>query len=130
MTIELQMLAWSVLLGLFQVMLAITFVTAQRGVRWNISARDQVMPPVTGVAGRLDRAAENFKETFPFFLAAVLMVQVLGRNSATTALGAQLYLAGRVLYIPLYAFGITHVRTAVWMLATLGIVLVLGGAFV
>lgn len=36
MTPELQMLMWSVLLGLFQILLASTFVTIQRGIKWNL----------------------------------------------------------------------------------------------
>jgi len=128
-TIELQMLIWSVLLGLFQILLATTFVTIQRGVKWNLSSRNQEPPPLKGAAGRLNRAAENFKETFPFFLAAVVLVQFLGRNSFVTAVGAQLYFYGRMVYIPIYAFDITHIRTAVWSVATFGILLVLSGVF-
>lgn len=129
MTIELQILMWSVLLGLFQILLATTFVTKERGIRWNLSSRGQELPPPKGIAGRLNRAAENFKETFPFFLAAVVVVQFLGRNNSLTAIGAQLYIYGRLLYLPIYAFDITRVRTAIWSIATFGIVLMLGGVF-
>jgi uncharacterized MAPEG superfamily protein len=128
-TPELQMLIWSSLLGLFQILLATTFVTIERGVKWNLSSRNQELPPPKGIAGRLNRAAENFKETFPFFIAAVVLIQFLGRNNSVTAIGAQLYLYGRILYIPVYAFDITHVRTAVWSVATFSILLVLSGVF-
>jgi hypothetical protein len=37
----------------------------QRGYRRTASARDQEVAPLTGVAGRLDRALRNFSETFP-----------------------------------------------------------------
>ena len=38
--------------------------------------------------------------------------------------GAALYLIGRVLFLPLYAFGIPWLRTFSWNLATLGLVMV------
>lgn len=129
MTIEISLLAGSAVLGIFQILLSTTVITRQRGIRWNLSSRGDVYPPPTGIAGRLQRAAENFKETFPFFIAAVMIVQVLAKNSPLTALGAQLYFWGRVFYVPLYAFDITHVRTLAWTAATAGIGLVLAGAF-
>ena len=89
MPIELKMLAWSVALGLVHVLLGAVLTTHQRGLRWNVGARDAVLPPVTGVAARVDRALRNFLETFPFFAAAALAVVVLERGDASTALGAQ-----------------------------------------
>ena len=79
------------------------------------------------VAGRLDRAQRNFLETFPLFAAAVLIAHVAGRHSWMTEWGAQLYFWGRVVYLPLYAAGVPWVRSAVWVVAALGIVLVLVG---
>lgn len=129
MSLELQILMGSVLLGLFQILLATTFVTMERGMKWNLSSRGQELPPPKGVAGRLSRAAENFKETFPFFIAAVVIVQFLGKNNSITSIGAQLYFYGRILYLPIYAFDITRIRTYIWSVATFGIVLVLLGGF-
>ena len=68
MPIELKMLAWSVALGLVHVLLGAARTTHQRGLRWNVGARDAVLPPVTGVAARVDRALRNFLETFPFWV--------------------------------------------------------------
>ena len=53
---ELQILAWACLLGIAQLLLAAQFSTKQRGMEWNISARDTKAPELTGIAGRLDRA--------------------------------------------------------------------------
>ena len=52
-------------------------MTLQRGLRWNAGPRDEPMPPLTGVAGRLSRALRNFLETFPFFAAAVLIAHAV-----------------------------------------------------
>ena len=53
------------------------------------------------------------------------MTALLGRHNWETVLGAQLYLAGRIVYIPLYALGIPVVRTMAWATATAGIGLIL-----
>lgn len=127
MPFELKILMYSVLWGIVQILLAASSSTMQRGIKWNMSSRDQQTPPLTGVAGRLSRASENFKETFPLFMASVLLVQILTKNSAMTALGAQLYLLGRVLYVPIYAFGVPVVRSLVWTMSMVGIVMVLVG---
>ena len=129
MSIELKMLLWSVVLGLVQIALAATLTTAQRGLAWNAGPRDEVKPPVTGVAGRLDRALRNFAETFPFFAVGVLMLALLQRSTAETALGAQLYFWARLAYVPLYAAGIAYVRTVVWAVSVVGLLMVLKPLF-
>ncbi len=127
MTLELKILAASIVLGLVQLLLAAQFKTRDRGLKWNLGPRDAPEKPLGALAGRLDRAGANFLETFPFFAAAVLMGAVLGRHNALTQWGAVLYLAGRLLFVPLYAFGIPVLRTLAWGVATAGIVLVLIG---
>lgn len=129
MNIELQMLIWSLVLGIVQVLITATASTQQRGLKWNLSSRDDAKAPLTGVAGRLGRALENFKETFPFFLGAIVVTQLLSKNNSTSALGAQLYFWGRLLYLPIYAFNITVARTLIWTLSMVGIALVLSAAF-
>lgn len=123
--IELRMLAWAVVLGLIQLFAAAALMTRQRGMQWNASARDGVPTPLTGVAGRLERAQRNFLETFPFFAAAALAVVLTRRGDAMTALGAQLYFWARLAYVPLYAAGIPYVRSLVWVASVAGLLLVL-----
>ncbi|PPT83271.1 MAPEG family protein [Xanthomonas theicola] len=114
MSIEIRMLAWAILLGIVHLLLASAFVTAQRGVKWNAGARDAPQAPLTGVAGRMDRALRNFLETFPFFAAAALAVVAMDKGGTHTALAAQLYFWARVAYVPLYAAGVPYVRSLVW----------------
>jgi uncharacterized MAPEG superfamily protein len=125
MTIELRMLAWSVLLGLAHCILSAVVATSQRGVQWNISARDTPQPPLTGVAGRLERASRNFLETFPFFVAAVLIADAVNQHGRLIVFSCQLYFWARLAYLPLYAAGVPVARTIAWTLATLGIVLII-----
>jgi len=125
MAIELQLLAWAGLLGLVHVMAAAAAVTHERGTRWNASARDSAEPPLGVLAGRLRRAQANFFETFPIFAAAALAVVLAGRSDGGTVLAAQLYLAARVVYLPLYAAGVPWVRSLVWLVSLAGIVMLL-----
>lgn len=129
MTIEIQMLAWAIALGVLQLLTAATLSTLQRGPKHAVSARDAVMPALTGMAGRMDRAFGNFMETFPFFAAALLAVLVSGQSNATSALGAQLYFWARVAYVPLYALGVPYLRTLVWTVSLIGLVMVLAALF-
>src|SRR5262245_22070380 len=125
MTLELKVLALSIVLGLIQIVLASHAASLQRGYVWTASSRDDAVPKLTGVAGRLERALRNFVETFPLFAATVLVAHVAGTHSWMTEWGAQLYLWARVGYFALYAAGIFLLRSLVWNVATLGIVLIL-----
>ena len=129
MTIELKLLAFSVGLGFVHIVLASHAASLQRGYRWSASARDEPLEPLRGVAGRLDRALRNFLETFPLFAAVVLAADASGRHNALTEWGAQLYFWGRVAYLPLYAAGIPLVRSLVWDVAAVGILLFLVALF-
>jgi len=129
MTLELRMLAFSIVLGLIQIVLASHAASLQRGYVWTASSRDEAAPSLTGVAGRLARALRNFGETFPMFAAAVLIGNVAATHSWMSEWGVQLYFWGRVIYLVLYATGVFLLRSLVWNVATLGIVLVLLSLF-
>ena len=73
----------------------------------------------------MQRAFANFKETFAFFAAAVLLVTILGRESELSAWGAQLYFWARLAYVPVYAAGIPGLRSAIWTVSLVGLLLVL-----
>ena len=125
MRIELYAVCLSVILGLVHIILASHSASLQRGYRWTAGARDQPRAPLTGVAGRLERALDNFLETFPFFVAVVVVLHFTDAYGELSRWGALLYLAGRVAYLPLYAFAVFLVRSLAWNVATAGIVLLL-----
>jgi uncharacterized MAPEG superfamily protein len=125
MTIELTMLALAVALGLVQVPLVAQARSRQNGFWWGAGPRDEPRPPLAGLGGRLERSLANYLETFPFFAAAVLIAHAAGHHDWMTVWGSQLYFWGRVAYVPLYAFGVTLVRTLAWAVATGGIILIL-----
>jgi uncharacterized MAPEG superfamily protein len=125
MNLELAMLAASCVLCLIQIVVVSHAASHQRGYRWTASARDSEVAPLTGIAGRLERAHRNFTETFPVFVAAVLLVQVLGRDGTLSKWGVVLYFSARVVYLPLYVAGVPVIRSLVWNVAFIGIVLLL-----
>src|ERR671920_1010331 len=123
-SVELRMLTLSVVLGIVQIIAASHAASLQRGYRWTASARDEKTEPLRGVAGRLDRALRNFGETFPLFVADVLVAHVTDTHDALTEWGARLYFWGRVAYVLFYAAGVPLIRSLVWNVATIGIALV------
>jgi uncharacterized MAPEG superfamily protein len=120
MTTELTMLAWTMVLAFVQILLFDFARTGQYGLKWNTGPRDEAMPPLGAVAERLRRAQYNLFETLPLFVAGVLIAHLAGRDSTGTALGAEIYFWGRVLYVPLYAFGVRMLRSIVWVVALVG----------
>jgi uncharacterized MAPEG superfamily protein len=77
------------------------------------------------MAGRLKRAQYNLFETLPLFIGAVLIARVAGRENTVNAIGAQVYFRDRVASVPLYAFGIRHVRSLVRLVSAAGLVAIL-----
>ncbi|MGV8996591.1 MAG: MAPEG family protein [Parvibaculaceae bacterium] len=124
MSVEMWCLFGAMVLALVHLSAASFTFKAQVGNRYTVGARDDE-PKRLGIAGRLERAQWNYLETFPVFVAAVLMVDRLGAAGALSHWGALIYLGGRILYLPLYAAGVPWIRTFSWNAATLGLVLVM-----
>jgi len=119
------MLAWGSVLALVHILAAAQVKTRQYGTDWNLGARDEELPPPRPIVGRMARAQANFFETYPVMIAAVLIASATGLTNEKTALGAMLWLGGRVLYLPLYAFGVRYLRSLAWAVSLAGIVMVL-----
>lgn len=125
MPIELAILAWASLFGIAQLFITAAVRTRAYGTGWNVGARDTTpIERATPLVGRLERAQANLMETFPLFAAVVLAVAIADRTNASTTMGAWLYLAGRLVYLPLYVAGVPFVRTLAWGVATTGILLI------
>ena len=124
MTTELRYLTWSIVLGLVHAIATGQFTTAQKGLRYAVSARDE-QQKLEGVGARVERAFANFMQTFPLFAAAVLAAHAAGRHSGLTVGGAALYFWCRVAYVPLYAAGVPVVRTLAFLGSVVGIAMLL-----
>lgn len=125
MSTELTVLAWGCVLAFVHIFAAVRAKTAQYGTKWNMGARDEELPPLNPLAGRLARAQANYFETFPVAAAAILIVSVAGLTSRWTALGALVWLGARIVYLPLYAAGVAVVRTLVFFVSVVGLGMVL-----
>ncbi len=124
MTTEIRFLAASIILGIVHLVVDSHLISFQYGYRWTASSRDTPVPPLSGLASRVDQAYTNFMETFPFFAAALLAAHFAGRDGALTWWGAQFYFWGRLGYVLAAAAGIGLVRSVLFFnIATLGIVL-------
>lgn len=123
MAIELKMLLFTVALFFVQLVAQVVAELIQHGLGYAVSARDDWKNP-TGVAGRIERAYFNLLETMPAFAALVLIVLYTGNANETTALGAQVYFWGRVLYVPAYIAGIPFLRTIIWTISMVGLVMI------
>lgn len=126
---ELKLLLAAVIIGLVQIVWGATAGSGgERNLNWLTGPRDEARP-LSGVAARLDRALKNFLETFPLFAAALIACVVAGKLGTLTLYGAGLYVLARALYVPLYASGVAVVRTLVWTVSMVGIVMVIVAFF-
>ena len=124
MTTELRLLVASVILGLLHLIAASHLISFQYGYRWTASNREQGVPPLRGLANRVDQTTTNFLETFPFFAALVLASHLTNRDGALTLWGGHLYLWGRIGYLLAGAAGFGLLRSMVfWNTALAGIAL-------
>jgi uncharacterized MAPEG superfamily protein len=123
MSIELKMLLFTVGLFFIQLIAQVVGEVMQHGLKYAVSARDEWKNP-TGMTSRIERAYFNLLETMPAFAALVLIVLYTGNANANTALGAQLYFWGRVVYVPAYLAGIPYVRTLVWTVSMIGLLII------
>jgi uncharacterized MAPEG superfamily protein len=125
MPVEITIIAWGAILLLVHIFAAAHVKTKQYGTDWNMGARDESLPPLNPVAGRLVRAQANFQETFPIAIVALLGVVLAGRTSDLTALGGWIWLACRIAYLPIYGLGIPKVRTLIYFVSLVGLGLVI-----
>ena len=121
MPVELRIAAFGALLLFVHIFATIRIKTRQYGRAWNASARDEPMPPPTPLAGRLERAQANFAETFPIAVVALIGVVVAERTSEWTAIGGWIWLGARLVYLPLYASGVTGWRTLIYGISLIGL---------
>ncbi|MGY6534261.1 MAG: MAPEG family protein [Pararhodobacter sp.] len=98
---------------------------ASVGNAWTIGPRDDPVSPGP-LAARAGRALRNFLETAPAFLALMLAVHASGGSGLATA-GIVVYLGARVAYLPAYLSALPWVRTTCWLIAGIGLGLMLIG---
>ena len=125
MPTEIDILCCAGLLLLVHILLPARFKTQQYGTKWNVGARDEVLPPLNPIAGRLERARDNFLETLPVAIIALVGAVLTNRTSSLTAIAGWTWLGARIAYLPLYWAGIPVLRTIVWCVSVAALLLML-----
>lgn len=122
MSIELQYLIFAIFLVLIQMVLQSVAGFVANGLMGAAGSRDDEVL-TSGVGGRFERAYYNMLETFPVFVALVLIIQLTESWTTTSALAVQIYFWARVAYIPLYVIGIPFLRTIAWLISMAGVLM-------
>jgi uncharacterized MAPEG superfamily protein len=89
----------------------------------NLGNRDH-MRPLTVVGERATRALANLQEAMPVFLALALMNLIVG-TAAAAVTGATIFLIARVLYAGIYIAGVAVVRTLIWGVSWVGLIMMI-----
>lgn len=123
LTPDLKYLLFAVILTFVQMLIAAMGSNQQFGLP-TLAGNREGLPDVTGWAGRAKRAHLNMLENLVLFAALVLIAQVAGKANATTAMGASIFFWARLVYAGVYLAGISWVRTAVWAVSVIGLVMI------
>ena len=115
--------ALSVVLLMVHVLLQSSIATKELGRAWNAGPRDEDIKPKSPLAGRAKRASENFRETYPAFIVLLMGLAVGGDWGNLGFIGVLVWYLGRIVYIPLYLAGIPYVRSLVWLVAMVGLLM-------
>ena len=116
-------LLWAVALTFAQMLVAVLGATGQVGLP-RLAGNREGLAPCVGWAGRAARAHHNMLESLVLFAALVLVAVVSNKTNATTLLGAQLFFWARLAYALVYIAGIPWLRTLLWLVSVIGLVLI------
>jgi uncharacterized MAPEG superfamily protein len=120
---EIVWLLWAVALTFVQMLVAVSGATLQVGLPM-LAGNREAIPAFGGWVGRAQRAHHNMLESLVLFAALVLIAVVTNKTNSTTLLGAQLFFWARLAYAFVYAAGIPWLRTAVWFVSVIGLILI------
>jgi uncharacterized MAPEG superfamily protein len=123
MSLEITLLIWSVALTFIQMLVAVSGATLQFGLP-ELAGNREDLPPATSWAGRAQRAHYNMLQNLVLFAVLILVTEITNKNSAMTGFGAQLFFWARVAYAVIYVVGLPWVRTAVWGISVVGLILI------
>ena len=119
---ELLCLELSVVLWFVYLFTQILTSRGEFGDAYLFSPRDE-LPTAKGPAcGRAKRALANYIENFVPFVAVDL---ALIATQHTGGLGATVWVVARLLYLPAYVLGWIYVRTALWGIGLVGLLMML-----
>ena len=121
---EMTVLGWSVVLLLVHIVVQTMFLVKDGGLAYAMSNRDGEVA-ITLVTSRLTQGLRNFVETYGAFVALALALAATGKTGGLGATGALIWFGARVVYLPVFAVGIPVLRTGVWTVSVVGLLLML-----
>lgn len=125
MSTELIMLGCAISLVLVQIVLQAGSASLFLPPAYVVGAQDEQKKVDNVYVQRIARALKNILETFPLFAALAIALTVTNRTGGNAALGAQIYVWGRLAYLPICILGIPVARTVAWVVSMAGIVMML-----
>jgi uncharacterized MAPEG superfamily protein len=122
---ELTCLELSVLLWIAHVLTQAFTARAEFGDAYLFTPRD-TEPVAKGLAcGRATRALGNYVENYGPFIALALALIATGQHGGVGALGATIWILARIVYLPIYLTGVIYVRTGLWAISVIGLLMML-----
>ena len=94
----------------------------KHGVMYAASARDDNLPEGE-LLGRAERALRNFQETWLVYVILILIGHLAMPGDALIFWGAIVWGVARIAYLPLYLFGVFMIRSLVWNVSLIGLVM-------
>ncbi|MGA8586448.1 MAG: MAPEG family protein [Roseiarcus sp.] len=122
---ELTCLELSVALWVVHVLVQAGAGNAELPAGYLLTSRDKPAAASGLFYARATRALANYVENLTPFVAVALGLIVTQRTGGAGALGATIWILARIVYIPIYLFGVVYARTAVWALSIVGLVMML-----
>jgi len=127
MNSDLHYLAYSAVLAWVMIMTASMLRVrgwTPKGLWLAVGNRDDVPQP-SAMAERAERAARNMIENLVLFAVVVLAARLGGVAPQRIAVGAAVFFWARVAYFPVYLAGIKVLRTLIWAVSVIGLVMIL-----
>lgn len=120
MTLE-NILVLSSLLVIIQITIPmlIDLLAKKTSLKYLFSSRDKTTENSI-LAQRAIRALRNLLETFPIFVGLTLLSIIKDIDNSSIAF---LWLMSRVIYVPVYIYGINYLRTALWAVSLICLML-------
>lgn len=120
---EMLILLWTLALAFAQALIAVQGAMMQVGLPMLAGNREN-MPEIKGWAGRAARAHRNMIENLVLFVPLILIAVIARKTNNMTELGAQLFLWARLIYALVYLVGIPWLRTGIWGVSVIGMLLI------
>ena len=123
MTVELQALFWTAVVLFFSVGFQGMLTPLNQGFGWGLGARDETRD-FSVLQGRMRRVIANHIEGIMIFVPLIVVAHLAGVSTGMTQTGAVLFVLSRIAYTVVYALGLPYVRTVIWTVGTVGLIMI------